>query len=524
MRRKYKNTNPMRFIMIIVIIFTLIFPFGFIIVYQQKQEDYNQRKDRLREITINQEQDIAQIYEEQEVIYQQQEYFKIISYIISGVYFLAIIVLLMKLKKWIWTPYVEICRGMEGLGLMEDTTGQETSLISKSTIINERSKEMFHRINLFLSLNENLNNNTSFMEILDFINQNFSEYIPYNYIGISLLEEDDTVLKASYGVSDGSIHGLPENIVGYSWPLKGTSLHKLLENGAPRVINDLEEYIGNENLTPYNKIIYDAGIRASVTLPLCVSGNPVGVIFFSSKNKNVYHEGHIKFLKSIANSVAISLNQKILIDDILYGSALALAKLAETRDEDTGDHLKRMKKYSRMIAEMLFEAGMFVDVINLGYIELIERYSPLHDIGKVAIRDDILLKPGKLTVEEFDEMKQHAIFGGKVLRSAERKMQKRGNEIFRIGIEIAEGHHERWDGSGYPMGLIGNEIPLSARIVTIADVFDALTSKRPYKKPYSLEQTFKIMEEGRATQFDPVILDVFLNNRDRVIEKYNELR
>ncbi|NLP34456.1 MAG: HD domain-containing protein, partial [Clostridiales bacterium] len=222
----------------------------------------------------------------------------------------------------------------------------------------------------------------------------------------------------------------------------------------------------------------------------------------------------------LTNSIAISFHQNILIDDIIYSSILALAKLAEARDEDTGEHLERMKEYSRVIAEFLYSSNKHEDIITLDYIDQIKRYSPLHDIGKVGIRDSILLKPGKLTPEEFSEMKKHTIYGAEVLRYAEKNIAKHRRSLFGMGIEIAQNHHEKWDGSGYPNGKKGEEIPLSARIVAVADVFDALTSKRPYKEAFSLEQAFAIIQEGRGKHFDPEIVDVFMEHRADIEKMY----
>jgi len=250
----------------------------------------------------------------------------------------------------------------------------------------------------------------------------------------------------------------------------------------------------------------------------------MGIIFFSSTSRNVYTKEHLNFLRTLANSIAISLNQNIFISDIVYSSILALAKLAEARDEDTGEHLDRMSIYSKVIAEILYENNIYTDEISLEYIDNIERFSPLHDIGKVGIRDSILLKPAKLTPEEFDEMKHHASFGEDVLRSAERNLQQRGRSQFQMGVEIAGGHHEKWDGSGYPNRKKGTEIPLAARIVAVADVFDALTSKRPYKEAFSLEVAMDIMIEGKGKHFDPTIIDTFLDNRNKIENIYHKFR
>lgn len=429
------------------------------------------------------------------------------------------------LMKYIILPFNRLYRGISEIGLDQYPTGEKLSPGGKVMPIVDEISSMFLKINYLITLIEDMNKNySSFTESLDFINRTFSQFIPYNYIGIALFDDDKKLLRASYGVSDGSILGMPDMIVGKSWMIHDTSMEQLLLTGEARIINDLEQYTEGKPMKPYNRIILDSGIRSSITLPLLVAGEPVGVIFFSSSQKNVYREEHQNFLKTLVNSIAISLNQNIFINDLIFSSILALAKLAEARDEDTGEHLDRMKMYSRLITELLYENNVYPGEISLEYLDWIERFSPLHDIGKVGIRDGILLKPAKLTEDEFEEMKRHTLYGAEVLRAAEENIAKRGRSLFGTGIEIAEGHHEKWDGSGYPYGRKGLEIPLSARIVAVADVFDALTSKRPYKKAFSFEISMNIIEEGKGKHFDPRIVEIVLANRDRMEKLYNEFQ
>ena len=180
-----------------------------------------------------------------------------------------------------------------------------------------------------------------------------------------------------------------------------------------------------------------------------------------------------------------------------------LCKAAEYRDPETGAHILRMAHYSRLIAKHLGlpEADQ----------DLILQAAPMHDIGKVGITDNILLKPGRLTGPEFEIMKQHAEFGYELLHGSTSK-------VLQAGAEIARGHHEKFDGSGYPQGKKGEEIPLFSRIVAVADVFDALTSERPYKKAWTLEQAVDFLNTGAGTHFDPACVQAFLNGFDEVLE------
>ena len=188
---------------------------------------------------------------------------------------------------------------------------------------------------------------------------------------------------------------------------------------------------------------------------------------------------------------------------------LALAKLTEYRDQETGRHLERISEYSRLIAQGLRRVSAEKEYLTDEYIDDLCLSSILHDIGKVGIPDHILMKPGKLTQEEFDSIKHHTLIGGKVLEDTE--ATNPGRSFLTIGKVVAFHHHEKWDGSGYPYGLVGEAIPLSARIVAVADVYDALMSDRPYKKAFTHEQAMDIITEGRGKHFDPELVDVFLS-------------
>jgi putative two-component system response regulator len=192
----------------------------------------------------------------------------------------------------------------------------------------------------------------------------------------------------------------------------------------------------------------------------------------------------------------------------------SLAKLAESRDEDTGEHLERMREYSKLIAAELMTWPKFADVVDGQFVELIYLTSPLHDIGKVGVPDSILRKPGKLTPEEFEIMKQHTLIGADTLMASAQAYSEA--TFLWMAYEIAVNHHERWDGTGYPHQLSGLQIPLSARIVAVADVYDALRSKRVYKPAFTHEKSVEIIVQGRGTQFDPDIVDAFVKLESQI--------
>lgn len=184
-------------------------------------------------------------------------------------------------------------------------------------------------------------------------------------------------------------------------------------------------------------------------------------------------------------------------------TVIRLSKAAEYRDPETGAHILRMAHYSELIAR-----GLGLSVADQ---ELLLEAAPMHDIGKVGIADNILLKPGRLTPDEFEIMKQHAIFGYEILKGSSSK-------VLQAGAAIAKAHHEKFDGTGYPVGLAGQDIPIFSRIVAVADVFDALTSERPYKKAWTLEQAIAHLESNAGSHFDPACVAVFMAHWDEVLE------
>lgn len=188
---------------------------------------------------------------------------------------------------------------------------------------------------------------------------------------------------------------------------------------------------------------------------------------------------------------------------------VAMGALAESRDPETGNHIRRTQRYVKVLAVELAKHEQYQDFLTPDVMTSLYKSAPLHDIGKVGIEDCILLKPGKLTDEEFEKMKRHTTYGRDALAAAEQSIESADNFLI-FAKEIAYSHQEKWDGSGYPEGLSGQDIPLSARIMAVADVYDALISKRVYKPAFSHEKAVSIIKEGRGSHFEPLLVDCFL--------------
>ena len=208
--------------------------------------------------------------------------------------------------------------------------------------------------------------------------------------------------------------------------------------------------------------------------------------------------------------------QNDAINKLQNGLILVLADLVESRDKCTGDHIKKTAEYVRIIMEELKESNVYVDELTDIFVEDVVRSAPLHDIGKIQVPDAILNKPGRLTSDEFEIIKTHTTAGKEIITSAINMVSEEDSGYLYEARNLAYCHHEKWNGSGYPQGLKGEEIPLSARIMAVADVFDALVSKRSYKEPFSFEEAINIIKESSGSHFDPKIVEAFLKAEPKI--------
>lgn len=289
---------------------------------------------------------------------------------------------------------------------------------------------------------------------------------------------------------------------------------EILDSG----LNSLAKYINSEIARTkkglsfhYKMIVVSFSVAVFMSIGISVVLTVVCTMFTSQLeiNKNNLQNDIIEKTDEIKEQ-----NKKIIYiqEQTIYG----MANLIESRDSDTGEHVKRTSLYVELLGKAAKEAGYHKEIITDGYIELLKKAAPMHDIGKIVVSDSILKKPGKLTEEEFKKIQNHTITGEKIIREVLSGIES--EDYVKIAADIAVSHHERWDGNGYPYKLKGEEIPLEARIMAIADVFDALVSPRCYKDPFSTDEAFEIISLSRGTHFDPVLTDLFISKKDEVVK------
>ena len=231
--------------------------------------------------------------------------------------------------------------------------------------------------------------------------------------------------------------------------------------------------------------------------------------------ENLYDSFELTIEETI-KYIAEAQRQSEAINKMQNGLILVLADMVESRDQCTGDHVRKTAAYCRVILERLRKQGLYKDLLTDDYIEDVVNSAPLHDIGKIKVPDAILNKPGRLTDEEFNEIKKHTIAGREIIEQAI-DLVAADSAYLKEAQNLATYHHEKWNGSGYPYGLSGENIPLSARVMAVADVFDALVSKRSYKDPFTFEKAMSIIEEGSGSHFDPQVVEAFKAEADEVL-------
>ncbi|MCW9013560.1 MAG: HD domain-containing protein [Gammaproteobacteria bacterium] len=296
------------------------------------------------------------------------------------------------------------------------------------------------------------------------------------------------------------------------------SLLEILERGQPRVVNDMDIFTQGSN--PHTQILNKSGFGSSYTMPLYQDGEFLGFIFFNSFQKGALKESLLNDLDVVGHMISLLVSNQRTVLETLRASVHTAMHFTHQRDPETAQHIDRMSRYSRLIARELADEHGFDDQ----FVEHVFLFSPLHDLGKLGIPDRVLLKQGKLDEDEFELMKTHAVKGREMIDSLLKNYGLDGVGYVDMLRNIAMHHHEAFDGSGYPDGLVADNIPIEARIVAVADVFDALTSKRPYKEAWSNDQAFAAMRDMENTRLDARCVEILIEFRDEVEQIQQQFR
>jgi len=394
----------------------------------------------------------------------------------------------------------------------------------------DRYVEQLTRINEVISM---LNSGMETEEIFKMLYVSLKRTIPFNWLALAMIDDSGESISVKTIETDSGVGAAAIKSI----PLEDKALRDCARNRSMLLLEDLREYLRTTPGSRGAKMLLDIGMRSSIFFPLIINNATRGFFIFASENPGAFESEHAMLLESLSGQISLGVQRGELLRELeLHTRQLeqmvkvrtfevlktqkttifALSRLAETRDLETGEHLERIRKYCVLIAQIMKYSGHESEISNQ-YLRDLYDSSILHDIGKVGIPDNILLKPGALTAGEFEIIKTHTMIGYNALRAASGDL---GDDSFlKMAMEITRSHHERWDGAGYPDGSAGESIPLSARIVSICDVYDALTTERPYKNAFSHEKAVEIMK-GEAGKYDPRLFKIFLENE----AEFNRIR
>lgn len=353
-----------------------------------------------------------------------------------------------------------------------------------------------------LSVNHSLNRNLE--AVLNVVQGRYRDIVRINFVGY---EAQTNTLKA-YLTTAGAEEPMSRHEAKMT---ADNPLYPLMQDPAARLIRELDELPHSDSAQRLLKL----GINSSYAVPIFDQKRFLGLLFFASSIPKRFSSVVIRTqLDVIAKLMEVVLIAESYAVQGVIGTAKTLKDVASLRDNETGQHLERMARYSRVIARKLARDTPLSDE----YIEDIFTFAPLHDIGKIAIPDSILLKAGPLTEEEYTTMKEHTVRGLEIIDQALTNLRLEEKSYSQILRHIVHLHHENWDGSGYPCQLVAEAIPLEARIVRVADVYDALTSERPYKAAWSSEDALAFLRQESGIQFDPACVAALEASIEEVLE------
>lgn len=360
---------------------------------------------------------------------------------------------------------------------------------------------------------DRLNGANSLHEAIERLPMRLKRQYAIAWMGVIEVTDDRVRLRTSVPGADKL--GIEQP--GTGWPLERSLLAEARATGHT-VFETLRNADGTREIAdPLLRQLQDLNLVGIALLPVRdAEGRVEAGVLVGSTHHAAFSGWRRRWLENVGHLIADALYKSIHVENLGVSMVRGLAELAEKRDRTTGQHLERMQRYAGILAREMMERG-FVDLHrHPRFAEQVETFAPLHDIGKVGIPDYILLKPGALTRDERAEIMRHPGIGADVLIVAGESLGSQGEKMFAHAIDIAMYHHEKWDGSGYPHGLVGDAIPLSARIVAVADVFDALTSERPYKDAWSEDDAFSYLQDEAGKHFDPEVVRAFVARKAEI--------
>lgn len=378
----------------------------------------------------------------------------------------------------------------------------------------QQQKDLFTHQDTLANLHENI----PLTEKLRFLHQIIRQDFPFlDRLAIALFDEKTQILKTY-------THSTERNdspVTAYEVPLRSApSLHAIIEHRRPRLVQDLN--IFSHGIHEHTMRIAAKGYKSSYTMPLYQSGTFIGFLFFNSLQKHPFTPQSLRQIDIYGHLIALMVINELTAIRTLIAAIRAARSMTHYRDVETGSHIDRTAHYARLIAREL--AGNKDYAITDEQIEHIFLFSPMHDVGKIGIPDDILRKPGRLDKREFDVMKTHPEKGREIIDAVLKDFSLGTFGHVDILRNIAEYHHEAMDGSGYPKGLKGDEIPIEARISAVADVFDALTSRRAYKAAWTNEEAFAVLQKMSNAKLDRDCVNALINNLDKVLAIQQQFR
>jgi len=436
----------------------------------------------------------------------------ILSLLIASMIFLVV-------YKKVFKPMSLTVDAFERVAQGELTHQIEVSDSKELGKLTQNFNKLTGRLHSLFGLTDRIYQATNLDEIIKFIYEEFNDLLPIDWVAMLRMDVSKQQMLVGHIYSKEEQSLREGDVISISHPV----IQKVFDEKKVISFDNLKEELKKYNgADDFFINLVQMEMKSLIVFPLSISGEERALLVFATHEEDAYRTSHRELLTNITSQVSHAFDRSIGMESLVVSAVEGLAKLAESRDPETGDHLIRMSLYSYILAQELYNEGVYQGEYKSSYARHVYHFAPMHDIGKVGVEDSILLKPGKLTDEEWVEMKKHPAIGADVLRRCESQVNQAGYSMFKIGIEIAEGHHEKYDGSGYPYQKKGDEIPLSARIVALADVFDALTSRRPYKEAWTVEKAIALIDDESGKHFDPDVVKAFKSALPKIMEVYTQ--